>query len=171
MHTTKKLILCGLFVALLAVGAHLSIPLAGVPVTMQTLFVCLAGLLLGKTYAPLTLLGYLLLGLLGLPVFSRGGGIGYLLEPTFGYLLGFVAGSFVIGYLAQKHHPVLGVVLGLCLIYLLGSLWYYGIVTIYLNQTLSASVLLTACVLTTLPLDGAMAVFALLLSNRLRRHI
>jgi len=171
MHNSKKLILCGLFVALLAVGAHLQIPLAGVPVTMQTLFVFLAGLLLGKAYAPLTLSGYLLLGLLGLPVFSRGGGIGYVFEPTFGYLLGFVLGSFITGFLTEKNHPFLGVVCGLSVIYLLGSVWYCLVATVYLNQALSVSALLTTCVLTALPLDCLLAGVSLLLYRRLKLHI
>lgn len=171
MHKLKALTLCGLFIALLAIGARLSIPLFGVPITMQTPVVLLCGLLLGKKFAPLTVGCYLALGLLGLPVFNQGGGIGYLVQPTFGYLVGFLACSFILGWFGEKQRPALGVILGLFLIYLLGSLWYYIIATLYLSQTLSVSALMTGCVLTTLPLDCVMAILSLILYQRLKRHI
>lgn len=93
--------LCAMFAALLTVGGFLRIPLPGVPLTLQSFFVFLAGLLLGKRRGAMACGVYLLVGLFGAPVFAQGGGIGYLLQPTFGYLLGFIPGTFLIGWLRE----------------------------------------------------------------------
>jgi biotin transport system substrate-specific component len=83
----KYIVLAGLFAALTAVGAFLKIPFYPVPFTLQTFFTALAGLVLLPRWAALSQIVYLLTGLLGLPVFANGGGIGYVLQPTFGYLM------------------------------------------------------------------------------------
>ena len=72
---TKGVIYCGLFTALIAVGAFIKIPIPVVPFTLQYLFTMLAGLLLGSRLGTLSVLSYMLLGLAGLPIFSEGGGI------------------------------------------------------------------------------------------------
>jgi biotin transport system substrate-specific component len=96
----NKLSLIPLFAALTAAGAFIRLPLWPVPITMQTLFVLLAGLLLGPRAGALSQLVYLIVGLLGLPVFAGSSGPAVILSPSFGYLLGFVlspvaAGSFI----------------------------------------------------------------------------
>ena len=89
-----------MFGALTAVGAYIMIPLPPVPITLQTLFVNLAGALLGGYLGALSQVVYILLGVIGLPVFAGGkAGAGVLLGPTGGYLIGFVVGAFVIGKL------------------------------------------------------------------------
>ena len=92
---TNQLILCGMFSALIAVGAFIKIPVPVVPFTLQVLFTTLAGLLLGGNLGALSALIYMLLGLSGVPVFTEGGGLSYLLKPTFGYIIGFVLGAYV----------------------------------------------------------------------------
>ena len=81
MPVTKNrlylLILCSLFAALCAIGAFIKVPLAWLPITLQTFFSTLAGLLLGKKWGTVSVVVYLLLGLIGLPIFTQGGGIGY----------------------------------------------------------------------------------------------
>lgn len=69
---TKGVIYCGLFTALIAVGAFIKIPIPVVPFTLQYLFTMLAGLLLGSRLGTLSVLSYMLLGLAGLPIFSEG---------------------------------------------------------------------------------------------------
>ena len=71
-------------------------------VSLAELVVILSGILLGKNYGSLSVTVYVLLGLLGLPVFSSGGGIHYVLNPSFGYITGFVLCSFIIGHLVHK---------------------------------------------------------------------
>ena len=81
---TKDRILCAMFVALIAIGAFLKIPVPVVPFTLQFLFTTLAGLLLGGKKGCLSVCLYIILGLIGLPIFAQGGGIGYLFQPSFG---------------------------------------------------------------------------------------
>ena len=80
------MILCAMFVALIAVGAFIKVPIPVVPFTLQYLFTMLAGLLLGGKKGSLAVGIYILLGLIGLPIFAQGGGIGYIFQPSFGYI-------------------------------------------------------------------------------------
>ena len=107
-----------------AVGAHLRIPLPYVPLTLQTGVVCLAGLWLGPRAGSMSQIVYLLVGLVGFPVFAKGGGPQYVLEPSFGYLVGFVPGALGVGVVAG-HSPsflraCLAVGVGLLIIYAVG---------------------------------------------------
>ena len=97
---TSDLALCALFVALIAMGAFLRVPVPLVPFTLQYLFTALAGLLLGAKKGCAAVCAYILLGLLGFPVFAQGGGIGYIFEPSFGYLIGFALGAYATGKVA-----------------------------------------------------------------------
>jgi biotin transport system substrate-specific component len=119
-----------LLAALTAVGAHLRIPIPFVPITLQAAFACLAGLLLGPRRGSASQLVYLAVGLVGFPVFARGGGLHYILEPSFGYLLGFVAGAYVCGFVAGQATPgfkryLLACWAGMLVIYLIGGIVLY----------------------------------------------
>ncbi len=92
------MLLTALFTALAAAGAFLHIGEA----SLQTLFAALSGILLGPVWGPASQVLYVFMGLLGLPVFIYGGGIGYLAQPTFGFLLGLILASFVTGILTEK---------------------------------------------------------------------
>ncbi|NJK28457.1 MAG: biotin transporter BioY [Coleofasciculaceae cyanobacterium SM2_3_26] len=74
-------------------------------VTYQIGAVLLVGCMGGKTAAAVSQIAYLSLGLMWLPVFGKGGGWGYIWEPTFGYLLGFVPGAWLCGWLAFRQRP------------------------------------------------------------------
>lgn len=98
----RKLVYAALFAALTAVSAWVVIPLPYVPVTLQTFFVILSGSALGAYFGALSMLVYLLLGFMGLPVFSRGqSGLGVLAGPTGGYLVGFVLCAIVAGLIVK----------------------------------------------------------------------
>jgi len=99
IHT---LALIPLFAALTAVGALIRLPLWPVPVTMQTLAGLLSGSVVGARAGALTQLVYLLVGLMGLPVFSGGGGPAYVMTPSFGYLLGFIPAPAVVALVLGK---------------------------------------------------------------------
>jgi biotin transport system substrate-specific component len=91
-------------VALLVIGAYVSIPLRPIPITFQSAFVVLTPLLFGTT-AYIAVLGYLLLGLVGLPVFAEGAsGLVALSGPTGGFLVGFLLASIVVGVIAEHWH-------------------------------------------------------------------
>jgi len=95
-------ILCALFAALIAAGSYIKIPLPLVPVTLQLQFALLAGILLGPSKGALACLVYALAGLAGIPVFTGGGGLQYIVNPTFGYIAGFIAGAFTAGYTVSR---------------------------------------------------------------------
>lgn len=98
---TRNLVLTALFAALIAAGAFIKIPAPLVPVTMQAAFCMLAALLLGPKYATLSVAVYISIGLVGIPVFAAGGGLSYVFKPTFGYMIGFVFGTFSAGMIAR----------------------------------------------------------------------
>ncbi|MFC1556423.1 biotin transporter BioY [candidate division KSB1 bacterium] len=102
IDTFKTLLYSALFAALTSAGALIRIPIPPVPITLQTLFVFLAGGLFGARVGILSQVVYLCVGFLGLPVFSGGGGIGYLLQPQAGYLLGMPAAAYIIGRLSRR---------------------------------------------------------------------
>jgi len=87
---------------LIAISAHIQIPFWPVPVTMQSFTVLTLCMLYGWKLGGVTILLYLFEGAIGLPVFASGAGLAYLAGPTAGYLLGFLIGGVIVGYLAQK---------------------------------------------------------------------
>ena len=128
----RTMVLCAMFVVLIAAGAWIKIPVPVVPFTLQYLFTMLAGILLGGRRGALAVCAYLALGLAGLPIFAQGGGLSYLLQPSFGYLIGFAAGAFVTGTMARSgpvtfRRLLAANLVGLGVVYLFGMLYYYGI--------------------------------------------
>jgi len=100
-----KAILVGLFVVATTLGAYIRIPLpfTPVPITLQTFFVLLSGAILGRRLGMLSQASYLMMGIFGFPIFQGyGAGFAYLLGPTGGYLVGFIAAAFVTGFLMEK---------------------------------------------------------------------
>jgi biotin transport system substrate-specific component len=126
--TTRELTATALFAALIAIGAFVTVPLGTVPFTLQVLFVLLAGMVLGPRLGAGAVIVYLLLGLV-VPVYAGGtSGLGVLLGPTGGYLLGFVPAAVLAGLLACRGRATLlrfvaAGVLGLVPIYALGATW------------------------------------------------
>ena len=117
-----------LFAALTAVGAYLALPIGPVPIVLQNLFIFLAGLLLGSRWGMASVGIYLLAGACGLPVFAGGmGGIGRLIGPTGGYLIGFIPAVYLIGLISEKHKrptfDVLAMICGTIVIYICGVSW------------------------------------------------
>jgi biotin transport system substrate-specific component len=119
------MVYASLFAALTAAGAWIVIPLPFVPVTLQTLFTMLSGALLGPYFGALAMIVYVLLGLIGLPVYAQGAsGLGALVGPAGGYLVGFVVGAVVIGLLVRaKKKPGF---LWLCTAMAIGELVVYA---------------------------------------------
>ena len=94
---TRKTVLIALFASLIIVGTYIRFPLPPVPITLQTLFVLSASLLGGTAIGLGSVAIYLLLGAVGLPVFTAGGGLGILLGPTGGFLFGLLPAAFLAG--------------------------------------------------------------------------
>lgn len=91
---------CAIFVALMVASAFIQIPFPLVPLTFQTVVAVTSGLLLGWKKGVVAMSVYCFIGLIGIPVFTAGGGIYYVLKPTFGYILGFIFSAFVGGIIA-----------------------------------------------------------------------
>ena len=172
---TRSLILTALFAALTAAGAFLRVPAGASSFTLQVLFTCLAGVLLGPKYGALSQLIYVLLGLMGLPVFTTGGGFSYLLQPTFGFLLGLIPMAWTVGRLAGDGSRPLRVALacaaGLAVLYLVGMPYMALILNVYLGKGLSLSALLWAGMLPFLPFDGLKIAVTALVSPPLCRAL
>ena len=93
---------CALFVVLMIVSSYIQIPFPLVPLTFQTVTAVLCGLLLGWKKGVISMAVYCFTGLVGLPVFAAGGGIYYILKPSFGYILGFVFSALVAGLIINN---------------------------------------------------------------------
>ncbi|MDK2941417.1 biotin transporter BioY [Acetobacterium carbinolicum] len=169
----RMLVLCGLFSALIVVGAMIKVPLPGIPLTLQTMFVLLAGLLLGSRGGLIAVLVYIFMGLVGVPVFTGGGGLMYVLKPTFGYIVGFALGAFVTGWLAERNPDhstkqlILAAVAGTAVIYAVGLPWYYVILNYYLNTPVGAATVMMSGFVMTLPGGIIKIALSVLLAKRL----
>ncbi len=128
-RTLLSVMLTALFAALAAVGAFIRIPLPPVPVTLQTLFALVAGLVLPLRLSLGSMLAYLFIGLIGLPIFTTGGGIAAIAGPTGGYLAGLVAAviveAIVLRLVPRKNMAtyLLAALLATMAIYIPGLLW------------------------------------------------
>ena len=118
-----------LMAAMIAAGAYLAIPIGPVPIVLQNLFILLTGLLLGSRWGLASVGIYLLAGACGLPVFAGGlGGIGRIIGPTGGYLIGYLPAVFLIGLVSEKTKgrvlfDVMAMICGSIVIYLCGVTW------------------------------------------------
>lgn len=175
---TKELTTCGLFAALIAVGAFIKIdiplPMYTMHFTMQWFFVLMAGYLLGSKLATLSVVTYLCIGLVGIPVFAAGGGPTYIFRPGFGFLLGFVLAAFLIGYITEhmKGHNTLALILpatvGLVAYYTVGAIYFYCIKNFYAATPISFGVVVVDYCLITVAPDFILCVWAALFSEKLR---
>ena len=171
LEKTRSLILCALFAALTAVLSQIAIPIQPVPVNLATFSVFVAGGVLGAKRGAISQAVYVLLGVIGLPVFSSfSGGMGILFGPTGGYIVGYVAAAWLVGLLSARCHGkaywfALSMAGGLALCSLLGTAWYMVVA----HTGLVESLLL--CVVPFLPGDAAKIAVAALLVPVLRKTL
>ncbi len=165
------LTLIALFAALLAISAQIRLPVGQISFTMQTFVVFFSVYFLGIKRGTLAVLIYLLLGAVGLPVFSGFvGGIGILLGATGGYLIGFLPAAIIAGLFTRKKCAVplmvCGAIIGLAVLYFFGTVWY---MMIYLQQGSEKAVLsvLSVCVFPFILPDAVKIAATILLSKRL----
>lgn len=146
-----------LFAALTAVGAFIRIPLGYSSITLQTFFTAMAGCVLGPWYGALSQLVYVALGLVGLPIFTQGGGIGYLMQPTCGFLIGLIPAAWVIGRIAgRKPEPkqiVPACLLGYGVLYAIGVPYMALILNTFLGKGMGFSAIMWAGMIPLLPGD------------------
>ena len=173
---TRTLTRTALFAALTAAGAFIRIPLGYSSITLQFFFTAMAGCLLGPVWGPVSQAVYVALGLIGLPIFTQGGGLTYLLQPTCGFLIGLIPAAWVIGLLTAHRppHPVrtaLACLAGLAVLYAVGLPYMAVILNQYMGKTMDLSAILWAGMLPFLPGDmlkiAVTAALAPLLQKRL----
>lgn len=138
---TSNIILAALFSALTIVGAKINFLFPEIPVTLQPVIVILAGSLIGSRAALLSQIVYLTLGLIGIPVFAKPiAGPSYVLQPTFGYLLGFIVSAFVIGFIIERNKNkslftfALASIIGLFIIYIFGISYFYFLMNYFIGK-------------------------------------
>lgn len=192
-NRTTALVLCGVFAALMAVCSFITIPLGftPIPVNLATLGVFLTGGILGKKYGSISLIVYILLGAVGIPVFAGfKGGLGVLAGPTGGYIIGYLAAAFLTGLFVEivfrktsagtesgsrskatgstKARTlrfigiILSMIIGLAACYALGTAWFM----ISTGTGLGAAMI--SCVIPFLPGDAVKIIVGALLVQKLR---
>jgi len=138
----RWIVLSSLMAALTAVGAYIHIPIGPVPIVLSTLFVLLAGLLLGSRWGLASIALYLLVGAIGMPVFAGGkGGFAHFFGPTGGYLFGFALSAWITGFISERSRgflvfEILAVLAGSLAIYGLGVPWLKLITKMSWTKTL-----------------------------------
>lgn len=173
---TRTLTRTALFAALTAAGAFIRIPLGYSSITLQFFFTAMAGCLLGPVWGPVSQTVYVALGLIGLPIFTQGGGLTYLLQPTCGFLIGLIPAAWVIGLLTAHRppHPIrtaLACLAGLAVLYAVGLPYMAVILNQCMGKAMDFSAILWAGMLPFLPGDmlkiAVTAALAPLLQKRL----
>ena len=129
------LVYSGMFAALMMIGANITafapfLVVGGVPITLQTFFAILAGLILGSRRGALAMTVYMFIGLAGAPVFARfSGGFGSIISPTFGFIVSFIFVAFIVGKIVEKngklHGYIIAALVGMIVNYLIGTNWMY----------------------------------------------
>jgi biotin transport system substrate-specific component len=162
--------LIALFAALMCILAPISIPVGSVPITFANLVVFLSVLLLGTKDGTLSCLVYILIGVLGLPVFSNfTSGLGVVLGPTGGYIFGYILTCLVSGIFVEncknKKIKIIGLILGLFVSYLVGTLWYS-----YITK-MDFFVSLLVCVIPFVIIDIVKITIAILLSDMIVKRL
>ncbi|SEB16388.1 biotin transport system substrate-specific component [Thalassobacillus cyri] len=134
--TAIDLTMGSLFVALTAVGANITsiapfMVVGGVPITLQTFFAILAGIVLGSRLGAFSMFVYMILGLAGAPIFAQfKGGAGIMLSPTFGFIVSFILLAYVAGKMVEMKRSfpmyVSAALVGMVINYIVGTNWMYA---------------------------------------------
>lgn len=173
--TTRDIVFISLCAALMAICSWISVPLT-VPVTLQTFAVFTSAGLLGLKRGTFAVLVYILLGAVGLPVFSGfTGGFGILFGSAGGYIIGFIFSALVVGLITKyfgKKMPVLviSMIAGLLVCYLFGTLWF---MFVYARNTgtVGLSTVLSWCVIPFIIPDAIKIALAAIIVNRVSHYV
>ncbi|MDE5601140.1 MAG: biotin transporter BioY [Clostridia bacterium] len=172
---TLRLVLIAIFIALIAVGAFIKFPIGIIPVSMQCAMCVLCALILGAKDGAATIAIYLIMGLIGIPIFTAGGGFTYVLQPTFGYLLGYLVAVPVGAIVARGVHNtarpklwrlLLGSLTVLAILYTFGVFYMYLMLNFYMGKALDMSKAWLTGAAVFLPTDGMWCVVASLIAYK-----
>lgn len=170
------LVFISMFTALIAVCSQISIPLGPVPFTLQTMAVCITAAMLGWKRGTISVLVYLLIGLVGVPVFAGfSGGFSSVVTPAFGYIIGFILTAVVVGlstkFFGNKMVPlIISMVIGIFLCYVVGTIWFMVVYNVT-GQYIDLGLALSWCVIPFIIPDIAKIAVAAILVNRLSKIV
>ena len=173
---TYDMVYIAIFVVLIIICSWITVPVGAIPVTMQTFAIFLAMGVLGGKRGSMAVLVYLLIGCVGLPVFSGfQAGIGTLFSQTGGYLLGFLPAVLMMWLLEKMFGrkgriQILGMISGLLICYGVGTVWF---MLLYIRNTgeIGLGTVLTLCVLPFIIPDLIKISLAYILTGRLSRAL
>jgi biotin transport system substrate-specific component len=130
-----SLVYSGMFAALMMIGANITafapfLTMGGVPITLQTFFAILAGLILGSRLGAISMTVYMFVGLAGAPVFAKfSGGFGSIISPTFGFIISFIFVAYIVGKIVEKNGHlnsyIFAALVGCTINYMFGTNWMY----------------------------------------------
>lgn len=167
------MVLCAIFVALITVGTFMRVPIPHLPFTLQLLFTTLAGVITGGAWGFTAVAIYIILGLMGFPVFTEGGGFGYVFKPSFGYIIGFAVASYVTGVIANKQKEpsyrrlLAATFSGLFIVYAFGMVYFYFMSNLYLGKPIGLGALFFYCFLIPIPGDVILCLLSSVIGKRL----
>lgn len=169
---TKHLVFAALFTALIAVGAQIRVPLGPIPFTLQVPMVLLAGMLLGKKLGLISITAYIFIGLIGIPVFAGAGGLGSLVSPSFGFVLGFIPGVVItaIGGNERTGRMIIFTLLGMVAIFICGVFYFSLIMNTVIGTPMSLTEILMAAVAPFLIKDVILAVLTVMFAKKLTQR-
>ncbi|MDW5299842.1 MAG: biotin transporter BioY [Sedimentibacter sp.] len=164
----------GIFTALTAIGAFISLPIGPVPITLQSFFILMSGIILGSKKAMLSQIVYLLLGLAGLPIFAGfSGGVQTIVKPSFGFLIGYIIAAYFVGkFLENKSKTTknlsIAVVMGTLIIYAIGLPYMYYVLNLLLSSNFNIIKILKIGMLVFIPGDTLKAIIAVFIGRKLQ---
>lgn len=164
----RQITLGALFCALICVGAFIKIPIPNLPVTMQMFFVLLGAMTLKPKVALFSVGVYIFLGLMGLPVFASGGGAGYVLTPSFGYIIGFLPGVYFGAKSCAGKSLIKAAAICLLAVYAVGIPYFCVVSRFVMGVDISFEYIIKICILLMLPGDVLSAFFAVVVAKRLK---
>ena len=178
MTHTRNMLLAGLFAALVIISSYIVIPIGPVPHTLQPLTVMLAGFLLGPKWGATSILIWIILGCLGLPVFNQGqSGAVMLVGPTGGFIIAFVICAWLVGYCTQKDpnasfgKNLFYLVLAMIVTYIVGLIGFKLSFAYFLQKPMSWEKAAILSVAPFLPFDIIKAVIATFLGMKVRKAL
>src|SRR5690625_1764953 len=178
---TFKLVIGAMFVALTAIGANITtilpfLVVGGVPITLQTFFAVMAGLVLGSRLGAFSMFVYMILGLVGAPVFAQfKGGAAMILSPTFGFILSFILVAYVAGKIVEmkqaKISYIIAALVGMSINYVFGTNWMYAAYVLWFEAPGQFSYKIAwLWMVAPLPKDIILSVVAGLFAYRLHKY-
>lgn len=171
--------LSAMFAALMAIGANVTafLVVGGVPITLTTFFCILAGLILGSRLGAIAMTVYMLIGLVGAPVFSKfSGGPASLISPTFGFILSYIIVAYVVGKIVEtkstKTSFIVAALIGMVINYVFGTNWMYFAYDFWASAPEGFSYqLVWTWMIAPLPKDIILSVFAGVLAPRIYKVV